>query len=93
MDNYLKFSKEEAKTWLEFVYPLTIIKDRYSGSYSGGVYVAYPCEFYEVDEDVAGGDVECMEFWGEFCGVVGRGNSYSEAFSDLVVKMKNIVER
>lgn len=93
MDNYLKFSKKDAESWLEFVYPLTIIKDRYSGAYSGGVYVAYPCEFYDVDEAVAGNDVECMAFWGEFCGVVGLGNSYSEAFSDLVVKMKNILER
>lgn len=93
MDNYLKFSKEDAKSWLDFVYPLTIVADRYTGCYSGGRYVAYPCEFYEVDEAVAGEDGECMAFWEEFCGVVGRGNSYSEAFSDLVMKMKNIVER
>ena len=93
MDNYLNFSKEEAKTWLEFVYPLTIVKDRYGGCYSSGRYVAYPCEFYEVDEAVGGEDGECMAFWDEFQGVVGRGGRADEAVFRLIAEMKNIAEQ
>lgn len=89
----MNFSKEEADLWLESMYPLTIVHDRYVGRFSGGMYVAYPCEFYEVKEAVGGEYGECMAFWDEFQGVVGRGGRADEAVFQLIAEMKNIAEQ
>lgn len=45
------------------IYPLTIIKDRYAGVYSGGAYIAFNCYPECVPEDVTGDDISCAEFW------------------------------
>lgn len=41
------------------IYPLTIIRDRYCGSYSGGTYVAFNLESPEVPKEVFGDDCSC----------------------------------
>ena len=45
------------------IYPLTIIRDRYCGSYSGGTYVAFNLESPEVPKEVFGDDCTAMRFW------------------------------
>ena len=71
------------------IYPLTIIRDRYNGSYSGGTYVAFNLESPEVPKEVFGDDCTAMRFWKHFKGVVGRGGSPESAMNDLVKKLKN----
>jgi hypothetical protein len=45
------------------IYPLTITKDRYMGTYSGGEWTAWNCDADEVPEEIACDDVTCCEFW------------------------------
>ena len=44
------------------IYPLAIIRDRYSGSYSGGTYVAFNLEASKVPAEVFGDDCTAMRF-------------------------------
>lgn len=75
--------------WLESKYPLTIIKDRYAGTYSGGNYIAFPNYYYEIPSDGPnGGDLECSDFWGEYNGFVGLGLTPSEALINLENNIK-----
>ena len=80
---------EEKSMWLGADgYPTTIIADRYGGTYSGGEWLAFPLDPWEIPEEVDGEDVECMMFWEGFDGVVGRGVTPDAAFLDLVIQMK-----
>ena len=45
-------------------YPLTITLDRYSGVYSGGLYVAWNCDADAVPTEPSDDDVTCAGFWG-----------------------------
>lgn len=45
------------------IYPLTITRDRYCGTYSHGEYLAWNLDVWEVPTDPAADDVTCMEFW------------------------------
>lgn len=78
------------------IYPLTIVKDRYSGAYSGCEYTAWNLGFYEIPIDIELSDVRCMEFWEneenkqEY--IVGKGRTASEALADLYVKLKGSAE-
>lgn len=82
----------------ERIYPLTVIRDRYNGVYSGGKITAWNQDFYKIPEQIDGDDPSCMNFWDEFkqgepvglCGArvfVGFGNTIEEAINDLTVKM------
>lgn len=82
--------KREAKFWLESFYPTTFIKDRYNGTYSGAVWLAFPLDFWNVPEEVEGGDVECMMFWESYDGVVGKGRTPELAMANLVAKMEGL---
>ena len=44
-------------------YPLTIALDRYSGVYSGGLYVAWNCDPESVPTEPSDDDVTCADFW------------------------------
>ena len=70
------------------IYPLTIIYDRYGGSYSGGTYVAFNLEAHKVPAEVFGDDCTAMRFWKHFKGVVGRGGSPDSAIKDLLKNLK-----
>ena len=73
------------------IYPLTIIKDRYCGTYSGGIYTAWNKDFDEISEAVSADDVSCAKYF-DTCrevGIVyGRGDTIEEAVDDLIKKMK-----
>lgn len=73
------------------IYPLTIVADRYSGTYSGGEYLAFNLDSDEIPQGVLGDDVTAMEFWDYYSPyyIVGKGRTVSEALSDLYIKLKN----
>jgi hypothetical protein len=73
-------------------YPLTIVLDRYGGTYSKGLYLAFPLEYWDVPLDASGDDVECMEFWNEWIEPVGRGSSPDDALNDLIKQVEKIVK-
>lgn len=68
---------------MEFIYPLTVVLDRYNGVYSGGIYTAWNRDFDEIPSTVSGSDVPCMCFWMDTTEIVGRGNTMEEAVRDL----------
>ncbi len=73
------------------VYPVTIIDDRYGGCYSGGKYLAFNVEPWDVPKGVSwGGDVDCAEFWADEAlkYVIGKGNTPNEAYRNLVEKIQ-----
>lgn len=80
---------------LNDVYPVTIIDDRYGGCYSGGKYLAFNLEAWDVPKGVSwGGDVDCAGFWADEAPnyVIGKGNTPDRAYQDLVERVK-ITER
>lgn len=69
------------------VYPLTILADRYGGTYSGAVFTAWNKDADLIPEGVDAGDVECDQFWQAFRGPVGKGETPDSAMWDLVRKL------
>lgn len=72
------------------IYPLTIVRDRYTGDYSGGAYTAWKHYVDEIPREIRGNDGECREFWyGEKAEQykVGKGATIAEAVADLARKM------
>lgn len=65
------------------IYPLTIINDRYTGTYSGGIFTAWNMDYYEIPTDPDEDDVTCMLFWAKTDIIVGRGETPQEAVDDL----------
>lgn len=83
---------------IDDIYPLTIIKDKYTGVYSGGQYTAWNVALSEVPKQIQEDDVACRDFWSygnppryyidEYSKqsrlVIGVGNTIEEAISDLI---------
>lgn len=84
-------SERSRELWLEQEgYPVTIIVDRYGGTYSGGDWVALPCYYHQIPDDGPDGDdISCMYFWKEYDGFCGLGRTPQEAFDNLVANVKN----
>lgn len=74
--------------WLENLYPVTIIADRYSGTYSGGRYVAFGLYADAIPEGATGGDIECAEFFASKDVIYGVGETPNEALENLIVRMR-----
>lgn len=74
--------------WLEHMYPCTIVKDRYTGSYSGGEWTCWPRYIEEIPDEIEAGDIPCMEFWRN-CDTskIGIGDSPDAAVNDLRIKL------
>ena len=70
------------------IYPLTIIRDRYSGSYSGGTYVAFNLEAHKVPAEVFGDDCTALRFRKHFKEVLGREERPDSAVKDLLKNLK-----
>lgn len=64
-------------------YPLTIIFDRYGGTYSGGKFTAFNIYPDKVPCDIYSDDVTCSNFWKNYKGVVGIGNTPNEAINNM----------
>lgn len=71
----------------EPIYPLTIIADRYDGTYSGGKYLAFNMDFDEMPEEIIGDDVSCCNIFYRPDFVYGKGETITEAYMDLVSKL------
>ena len=71
------------------IYPLTVIYDRYNGSYSGGKYIAFNVEFPDVPKEVFGDDGTAMKFLKHCKIVVGTGGNLDSAVKDLANNLRN----
>lgn len=72
---------------VEHVFPVTIIDDRFGGLYSGGAYLAFNLEPWDVPKVFSwGGDIDCADFWGEESSqyIIGKGDTPAEAYNDLI---------
>lgn len=75
-----------------YMYPVTIVQARYSGSYEGGAWLAFPAAPGELGREGAwrgwdGGDIPCMEWWARASAEgwpVGRGAYAEAAHKDLL---------
>lgn len=81
---------DECAFWMKYRYPVTIIADRYCGSYSGAAWLAFPLERDDVPKEVSGDDIKEMTFWDDYKGLVGRGATPDAAYTDLVEKVAKI---
>ena len=70
------------------IYPCTIINDRYNGSYSCAKWTAWELEINEIPYQIDLCDVTCQNFWEDYEGVVGKGNTPDEAYNDLLEQLK-----
>jgi len=66
------------------VYPVTIIKSRYGGTYSGAKWLAFNLYHSEIPDAATGSDTECITFWEKTDLVVGKGSSSMQAYLDLL---------
>ena len=85
LDKYIEQAELE-------IYPMTIVCDRYTGAYSGGVFTAWNLDFFDVPKEIEGDDSECDNFWFTYTGLVGKGRTPDEALEDLckeMYKLKN----
>lgn len=75
------------------IHPLTIITDRYGGCYSGGKYLAFNIEPWQVPKAVDGSDIDCADFWDNASKeyVIGKGDTIQEAVNDLKSKLDTSV--
>jgi hypothetical protein len=69
------------------IYPLTVVSDRYGGTYSGGNFTAWNLDFDEIPNGINGNDVSCHEFWLDNEIPVGRGSTIHEAIYDLYIHL------
>jgi hypothetical protein len=69
------------------IYPLTIIADRCSGTYSGGSYTAWNLEPWNIPDGVEYDGADGLDFFEKNKIVYGKGATVSEALADLYVKL------
>lgn len=77
------------------IYPVTIIADRYTGSYSGAKWLAFQLDEGDIPADISGGDPDCESFWRSHSDLllpVGKGETPNEALEDLKDKAKKYYE-
>lgn len=87
-DTLAKARQLQRERWVRNLWPCTIIRDRYSGTYSGGAWVAFPLDYDAIPAAVSGDDLSCGTFWGEYDPEdYGVGDSPEVALQDLVRKM------
>lgn len=74
------------------LYPLTIVMDRYTGVYSGGIFTAWNLDVDEVPWEIAGGDDTAMTIFEKInSGYIpipyGIGRTPDDAAMDLYLKL------
>lgn len=79
--------------WLKTFYPTTIVADRYSGTYSGGEWLAFPLDWSEIPEEIDCDDATCMIFWESYSGPVGKGRTPELAMANLVAEMEQLFKQ
>jgi hypothetical protein len=66
------------------LYPLTIVRDRYTGCYSGGKFTAWNLYPEDISEEIYADDVGCSSFFSHTKIIYGRGETPNDAFMDLI---------
>ncbi len=79
----------ELKPFIEdTIYPLTIIADRYTGTYSGGSFLAWNLDPDCIPEGAQGYDgADALDFWEKNTIPCGKGRTVSEALADLYIQL------
>lgn len=72
----------------EDIYPLTILRDRYRGTYSGGKYTAWNLEANEIPHAVRWDDDGCSEFFSSTKVPYGAGETPNEAVENLIKRLE-----
>lgn len=72
------------------IFPLTVIRTRYSGVYEGGRYAAFATQYYDIPQAATGSDIPCSEWWAYNLHLVGIGNEINEAIENLIAKLQPI---
>lgn len=70
------------------LYPLTIIRDRYTGVYSGGEFTAWNLYPEDVPEGIDADDVGCSSFFNTTKIIYGRGKTPNDAVMDLISRLE-----
>lgn len=72
------------------IFPLTIVKDRYMGVYSGGLFTAWHLYSECVPEEIGDDDCTAFDFWNNDSKayIIGIGKTPDEAVRDLYLKLK-----
>ena len=70
-------------------YPITIVKDRFGGTYSGGAYTAWHLNPWEIPSDLSAGDLSCCDFLAHSRLIYGKGSTPDEAERDLMDKISD----
>ena len=69
------------------IYPLTIVADRYGGSYAGAAFTAWNKGPDEVPDEINGCDRDCGYFWANANRAeIGFGDTPDESYEDLCAK-------
>lgn len=81
-----KMNKERVLAYIDKMYPLTVIADRYQGIYSGGEYLAFPLQYTNILEGPIASDGECAAFWDQEDSLdylIGKGDTPNNAVRNL----------
>lgn len=70
------------------IWPVTIVRARYSGVYEVGAWLAFPHHPDQLPVEWDAGDVICVEFWSDprRQEEIGGGDSPDAAYADLAAK-------
>jgi hypothetical protein len=74
------------------IYPVTIVMDRYTGTYSSALWLAIQIDPDDMPPEIGGGDSDEEMFWREHDDLkfpIGKGNTPNDALEDL--KKKSII--
>jgi len=74
-------------------FPVTIVMDRYNGSYSGAKWLAFQENNDDVPGEIGGGDPDEEYFWSNYNSnpkskPIGKGNTPDEAYQNLIHLLK-----
>lgn len=89
-DNALIYLQKEIDEIYDYIFPLTIVKDRYMGVYSGGLFTAWNMYSECVPEEIGDDDCTAFDFWNNDSKayIIGIGKTPDEAVHDLYLKLK-----
>lgn len=74
------------------IHPVTIVSDRYHGTYSGGKYLAFNLNADQLPDEIDDGDIDCMKYWvwvKHTNQKVGVGSTPIDAYHDLLKKINS----
>jgi hypothetical protein len=71
------------------LYPVTIVRARYGGTYEPGKWIAFPLYADNLPDGYADDDVTCATFWSEYQHrPAGGGDTPDAAYADLLRQVR-----